>query len=104
MIINIITLLLITFSVVYIIDFSGIITDLSKYIWIQTHPNQVYKYKQIGKPFGCSVCMTFWLSILYCIFGLNICIIYSISIGCGLSLSTNIFKNIINYYNKITLK
>ena len=94
---------LITFIIVYIIDYSGIIMDLSKTIWQLTHPGKVWMYKIIGKPFGCSVCMTFWLISIYLLYA-GQTIIISLAVGCLMALSTNIYKRIITFYNQITIK
>lgn len=99
----IIDIFLITFVVVYIIDFSGVLVDLSKTIWELTHPNQIWMYKMLKKPWGCSKCMSFWLVIIYCLY-YNQTIIHSIAIGSVMSLSTHVYKLIINYYNKLTIK
>jgi len=55
--------LLLTVVITYIIDSSGILFDLSKSLWKMTHSTP-WKGQMIGKPLGCSVCMTFWLQIV----------------------------------------
>lgn len=99
----IINILLITFIIVYIVDYSGIIFDLSKTIWQLTHPNKIYQYRQLGKPFGCSVCLSFWICSIYLLYA-GQTIIISLAIGCLMALSTNIYKIIINVYNHLTNK
>ena len=94
---------LVTFVIVYIVDYSGIIFDLSKFIYKQTHKGKEWKYQIIGKPFGCSVCMSFWINTLLILcYGQSL--VLALTIGCLSSLGTNIYKLIINYYNKITNK
>ena len=60
-------LLLIGLSVTYIIDLSGFSNTIRKILWRISN-----KYKPIPddydpKPFTCSLCMTFWLSLAYLI-------------------------------------
>ena len=98
----IINLIIITFSIVYIIDFSGFIFNISKTIWKILNKNKEYQYTLI-KPFGCSLCMTFWVTLGYCYLIINLSLIYSIGIAvlCG-GFLTVIIKKIINiFYNKI---
>lgn len=76
----IITLILITFICVYIIGHSGIIFDLSKFIYNLTHKNKEWKYQMIGKPFNCYSCLSFWLTIIYSLI-IGTPFIYSIAIG-----------------------
>jgi len=99
-----INILLIVFSIVYIVDFSGIIVDLSKFLWELTHPKQVWKYNMLKKPFNCSTCLSFWFILIYSLSVLNYTFVESLSIACVSALSTNIFKIIINTYIKLTNK
>jgi len=56
---NILQALLLTFSIVFIIDFSGIVDSFKRFIWklFNKIPYQYYRLK----PIDCSLCMTFWL-------------------------------------------
>lgn len=56
-----IELLIIQLFVVFVIDLSGIIEEMEKIIakWLKV--TKVH----IPKPFSCSLCTTFWLSIIY---------------------------------------
>lgn len=60
-------LLFITAVLVFIIDLSGFIQELSKGIWKALFKKVTYKGWIIPKPFSCSLCMTFWVGILYLI-------------------------------------
>lgn len=71
----IIDLTLITFIIVYIIDFSGFTIDISKKVFKVFNPGKIYTF-QLMKPFSCSLCMTFWTIVTYCI-----CSDYSILIS-----------------------
>ena len=63
---------LITIIVCFIVDVSGFINDGVKpfVAWLINRKSTV-KVKpeniNIGKPFSCSLCLTFWLSIIYII-------------------------------------
>ena len=69
MITNLLTLLTIQLILVYIIDLSGVMISIKRLIW-----RILFGSKTINladnmeiKPFTCSKCMTFWISILYII-------------------------------------
>lgn len=57
-------LLLLTFSIVYIIDHSGIVYEISKTLYTQLNKGKQYNGQIIPKPFSCSVCMTFWTTLI----------------------------------------
>lgn len=57
-------LILINFIVVYIINHSGIIADISKGLWNFSHKGN-WTGQIIGKPFGCALCTTFWITMIY---------------------------------------
>jgi hypothetical protein len=88
---------LLTFICVYVVDYSGIIVDLSKFIWGLRFPNKLYAYWIIPKPFSCSVCMTFWSVGIY-LLTCGTPAILAIASACLCALSIDLFKKIINYY------
>ena len=55
-----IDLLLMTLIVVFIVDISGIITSIEDALskWLKGKV-------RIGKPFSCSLCMTWWIGFIY---------------------------------------
>lgn len=97
----ILNLLIINFVIVYIIDYSGILLDLSKFLY--TISGREWKYQIIKKPFGCSICMTWWISLIYLLF--NIGFIYSIGIAATSSilsvLISKMIGKILELFNKI---
>ena len=54
----------IVFSVVYIVEYSGFIQSLSKWLW-EIRGNGNWSGQLIRKPFSCSVCLSFWLVLIY---------------------------------------
>lgn len=60
-------LLLIGISMTYIIDLSGVTTTLRKIIWRLKNKYKPMPDDYYPKPFTCSLCMTFWLSLAYLI-------------------------------------
>jgi len=73
-------MLMISFIIVYIINFSGIIVDLSKLIWKLFNKGE-YQYQIIMKPFSCALCMNFWLITIYAL-SVNMTFIISLALGC----------------------
>lgn len=94
-------LLIINFVISYIIDHSGILFDLSK--WLYTISGREWNYQIIKKPFGCSICMSWWISLIYLLF--NVSFIYAIGLAAGCAiLSVFISKmigKVLELFNKI---
>lgn len=87
----ILNLLILTFAIVYIIDYSGIVFELSKTLYHRLNQGKPYMGQLIPKPFSCSVCVTFWTTLIYSMFTDNI--IHSLGLACGFAiLSTLIYK------------
>lgn len=59
-------ILLIAIICVIIIDLSGFIDSVKHFIWKKLYNPLPYKDFDI-KPFTCSLCSTFWLSLIYVI-------------------------------------
>lgn len=75
------TALILTVSIVYIIAHSGIVISVSKFIYKKLNPGKDWMGQLIPKPFSCSVCMSFWVILI-------LCIISSISIPYALGLAS----------------
>lgn len=58
-------LLFITIIIVYCIDYCGFVQEISKSIWKVLFKGLPYKGWVIPKPFSCSVCLSFWVGLLY---------------------------------------
>jgi len=98
-------LLIISFIVSFIIDISGIVSSIKKFIWKLF--NKKIPYKDFDfKPFECSLCMTFWVILIYSMFNYNI--LYSLffaSLFAFLStIITNLLKTIHIFIQKIISK
>ena len=63
---TIINILLITLIVVFIVDLSGIIDTLKYWIWKKFVKYGDYHNLQL-KPLDCSLCMTWWINLIYII-------------------------------------
>lgn len=94
-----INILLIVIIVTYIIDKSGVIFDLSKFIYNLTHSTP-WMYKTIRKPFGCAKCMTLWLVLLYCLFHFGVIMSLFIAVICS-SILSPIISKIYDIINKL---
>lgn len=57
-------LIIITLIIIFIVDISGVIDNIKHLIWKCLHPKIAYKEFSI-KPFDCSLCLTFWIGIVY---------------------------------------
>ena len=59
-------LILIQIIIVYLLDLSGGMTSIKQMIWKWLHPNRIYQPFSF-KPFDCSLCMTWWVGLIYII-------------------------------------
>lgn len=99
----ILQLIIICFSITYIISHSGIVFDLSKFIWKLTHPNKDWTYQIIGKPFSCSICMTFWVTLGFLLFN-SVGLIYSLGIASLMAICSILVDKIIGLIIKLINK
>ena len=68
---TIINLILISIIVCFIVDCSGVMTDIRKFV-----AKQIFKYTKVKvdyaelklKPIGCSLCSTWWCGLIYIFF------------------------------------
>lgn len=95
-------ILIITTVIVYIIDFSGFLHNLTKKIYKMLNPNKEYNGQQLPKPFSCSTCMVFWIVLFYCLNYINL--IYSFGIAVGMCLLIPLIQLLIQVYLKIINK
>ena len=88
-------MLLIQLIIVYIIDICGFVPLMKKKIfrWLYG-PNIKYVPIEL-KPFDCSLCLTFWILIIYALI-VNIFTIKTLIVICILSYSTTLSKEV--YY------
>jgi hypothetical protein len=98
---NLIKILLI---VVFIVDYSGVVLYIKKLIWKLLNGNKIpFKWFEL-KPFDCSLCMSFWTLIIYCLFN-NYGILNSIFIGVIGAYLASFLSDLLNYifyiYKKI---
>lgn len=98
----IINLFIITFAIVYIIDHSGFLIDFSKAIYKVLNPGKEYHY-QIIKPFGCSLCSSFWVTLIYSlimgqslIYSLGLAVVFGGFVSVIINKIIKLFFNIIN--------
>lgn len=97
----IINLILLTFITCFIIDVSGIMNDIKKFIL-----NRILKMKSEDisairlKPFDCSTCMCFWGGVIYllCIGQFNI---YSLAFVSFLSAIAQNISGFIQYFKEL---
>lgn len=60
---------------VFVIDKSGILNSINRYIFRKLYKNKRFEYQNfIPKPFSCSLCMTWWLSIIFLLISGNMTI------------------------------
>lgn len=94
-----INLLMITFIIMYVIDNSGLLVDISKFLYEKINKKEWLGQIISFKPFTCSSCMIFHTIWIYLIIINNYPIIYSLFLATIFSTFINITLNRI--YNKI---
>lgn len=50
--------------VVFVVDYSGVVENVKKMLWRWVKGNKVYIPFSV-KPFDCSLCLTFWIGLIY---------------------------------------
>lgn len=68
---TIVNLILIAIIICFIVDVSGVMTDIRKFVAKQIHKytNIKVDYTELKlKPIGCSLCMTWWSGLIYLLF------------------------------------
>lgn len=102
MIITIVKLLMILFSITYVVDHSGIIYEVSKKLYTKLNPNKIYMGQIIPKPFSCSQCLSFWFTIGYILINFTTYgLIVAIFAGVIATFVTKIFDKLIQKITKI---
>lgn len=99
----IIELLLIQMIVVFIVDLSGITTTIKHLLSRILTKGKVISDNYTLPLFGCSLCMTFWMGLLYLLFVDNITIPY-IAWVCLLSLLTSFTKDLLIVLRDVLIK
>lgn len=88
-------LFLISLMLVFIIDLSGVMEYIKKMVWrwvFKNRPNQTYQDFEL-KPFECSLCMTFWVGLIYlCFAGLSW---VNVAYVCFLAFFTPVWKDLL---------
>lgn len=88
-----INLFFLSVIVCYIVDISGIVSTIKRWIWFFAYGNkQVYREYEI-KPFDCSLCMVFWVGIIYILF--TQWSIFNLMVVCLLSLMSESITNLL---------
>lgn len=93
-------LLIISIIVCFVVDISGIIDTIKYTIWKWVFNNKKEYQEFRLKPFDCSLCMTFWIGLIYIIPNFNLinllCVCLFASISEEISNTLLIIKNIIH--------
>lgn len=102
---EILNLLIIVCSIVYIWDYSGFIFDLTKWIYTKLNKDKPYRGQSLPKPIGCTLCMIYWTTTIYYYIQIQSDIIYAVGVGVASSilgmLIDKLMMIIIRYIDKI---
>lgn len=94
-------LLLLACIIVFIIDLSGFIPEMSERIWKILYKNVKYVDWIIPKPFSCSLCMVFWIGVIYLIFtGFSL---YMLAYVALLAFLTPVIKDVLLYVRELLI-
>lgn len=97
---NILEILILITSIVYIWEHSGFMYDLSKFIYEKLNKDKQYKGQPIMKPFGCFSCVIFWITGLYAYIAMDLSIILTI----GVAVASSILGLLINKLMGIVIR
>lgn len=96
-------LFLIAFIIVYIVDISGAVDSLKTGLkWLITK-GKMKDNNYTLKPFDCSLCLTFWVGLIYLLIIRKFTLPY-IAVVCLLSAFSNILKNTILLLEDLFIK
>lgn len=87
-------LLIIGFVIVFVIDYSGFVGEIERYLGVLLRSRLPLK---IPKPFSCSLCMTFWCGLIYLII-VNSLSFNSLFILSLISASTPVILHLLNSF------
>lgn len=92
--------IILTLCVAYIVDISGVMIKLSKYLYTKIYGKHLqYNGWQIP-VITCSTCLSFWMVLLYTIIsGMNI--VYALGIACFCSYIADISSDIMKLVKRI---
>lgn len=91
--------LIITLSVSYIVDISGIMGKINKRLFRIMYGDKIQYNGWYVPLFGCSRCLTFWTVLIFTLAsGLDI--IYSVGTACLYSYIANISGDVLNFLNR----
>lgn len=96
-----INICLINFTITWILGYSGFLFDFSKWLYEKLNKKK-WSGQFIGKPFGCALCMTFWVTLIYCLFSFDI--LTALSIASLSGMLTAFTDKIIGVINKLISK
>lgn len=92
---------IINFVTVFIVDHSGILYDLSK--WLYGISGRSWNYQMLSKPWSCSMCLVWWITLIYLLF--NVGVIYALGLAALSSLfsvfTKNLISRVLELFNKI---
>ena len=91
----VINLLILVIVIVYIVDYSGIIYDLSSFLYKLLNPTKKWNYYILNKPWSCSVCLSWWIGLGYALF--NVSFVYALGIGVLCAIGSVYIKKIIGF-------
>ena len=97
------SLLILTFSIVYIMDHSGFLFSFTKFIYGIFNPGKEYLGQALPKPFSCSVCMTFWIVLIFTILN-GVAVIYSVGISSAFAIISTIMSKVLKIIIKLINK
>lgn len=86
--------LLLTLSIVYVVDISGAVHKLSKWLFIKIYGKQKQYNGWYIPLVGCSTCLSFWTVLLYTVLFSGLNVIYCLALACLSSYSANILSEI----------
>lgn len=89
----ILNLILLQLIIIFLVDISGGIQSIKKFIWRHLKEGKPYQDFPF-KPFECSLCMTFWVGLIYLLFTSSFTLPY-IAFVCLLSFMTTTVKSLI---------
>lgn len=96
-------LICIAIIIVYIVDVSGVIDYIKRFISNFLTKGKIQSSNLSLKPFDCSLCMMFWIGLIYILLNHSFTL-QSLMLVCMMSFSTPIILNILLYMRDLMNK
>lgn len=93
--------ILLTLSIAYVVDISGAVHKLSKWVFVKLYGDKLQYSGWFIPVLGCSTCLSFWSVLLYTVLFSGWGLIYCLTVACLCSYIANISAEILKLIKRV---